>query len=160
MANLLPRWPFTKHQHFTSWLDIFFLSNWKHKYQFLHTHLPHPPEHVILFILGLFSLLPALFLFSMRSTQHDATCLLDLFCCQSLLAVDVVGGASEGTAGWCVCRVGGSSAGPDQTFRPAAADHPAGYSQCHQGGGGPDTTAQVTTTYTCSCLHITIYYSF
>lgn len=72
-----------------------------------------------------------------------------LLSCQSLLAVDVVGGASEGTAGWCVCRVSGSSAGPDQAFWPAAADYLAGYCQCHQRGRGPYTTAQVTIINAC-----------
>lgn len=67
------------------------------------------------------------------------------FSCPSLLAVDMAGGASEGIARRCVCRVGGSSSGPDQAFWPTAADHPAGYCQCHQGGRGPHTTAQVTT---------------
>lgn len=59
----------------------------------------------------------------------------------------MAGGASEGTAGRCVRRVSGSRSGPDQAIRPAAADHPAGHSQCYKGGRGPHTTAQVIIYY-------------
>lgn len=68
-----------------------------------------------------------------------------------MLAVDVVGGASEGTAGRRVRRVCGSRAGPDQAVRPTAADHPAGHGQRYQGGRGPHTTTQVTSLTTHGC---------
>lgn len=66
-----------------------------------------------------------------------------LFLCRSHLAVDMAGGASERTAGWCLRRVSRGSPGSDQAIRPAAADHPAGNSQRYKGRRGPHTTAQV-----------------
>lgn len=68
--------------------------------------------------------------------------LLKIWCFS--LAVDVVGGAAEGTAGRCVRGVRGGGSGLDQALRPAAADHTAGNRQCYQRGRGPYTAAQVT----------------
>lgn len=141
MANLLQRWPFTKHQLWKELVgfDLLLIS----VSYLLSIHLA-----ARLFILR--------FLFnSHHYMHHPQTCVCRLLCCFSLhlnwlfflcrshLAVDMAGGASERTAGWCLRRVSRGSPGSDQAIRPAAADHPAGNSQCYKGRRGPHTTAQV-----------------
>lgn len=141
MANLLQRWPFTKHQLWKELVgfDLLLIS----VSYLLSIHLA-----ARLFILrSLFS--------SHHYMHHPQTCVCRLLCffslhlnwlfflCRSHLAVDMAGGASERTAGWCLRRVSRGSPGSDQAIRPAAADHPAGNSQRYKGRRRPHTTAQV-----------------
>lgn len=104
--------------------------------------------------LGLISiaylLSPAWVFWCSGSVPPDCSCDVQVWCLSnwlaltwSRLAVDMARGVAEGIAGWRVCRIRGGSSGPDQTVRPAAADHSAGHCQCHQRGRGPYPTAQV-----------------
>lgn len=76
--------------------------------------------------------------------------------CFCAAVMDVAGRATEGAAGWCVRWISGGGAGSHQTLWPAAANHAAGYSQCHQRRGGSHSAAQVHSLYlkTCSLKHL------
>lgn len=127
MANLLQRWPFTNHQLWTEPAGIHFRR----------------PSSVSCEGVQFESSLIVLH----SSSSLHACCVPNwLPLTWSPLAVDVAGGVAEGVAGWRVRRIRGGRSGPDQTVRPAAADHPAGYCQCHQRGRGPYSTAQVRAT--------------
>lgn len=124
MANLLQRWPFSNH-----WLST--------EPAGIHFRRPSSVSCMIVLVQWPF-IIQVVCRYGCFPNWRSLT--------WSRLAVDMAGGVAERIAGWRVRRIRRGGSGPDQTIRPAATDHPAGYCQCHQRGRGPYPTAQVRAT--------------